>query len=111
VSDTLELRNARAVVQSWVENMHLHSWNPAAHSMRPSELFTLAAEAHSAVRQTCDDQADILASHGFQSSHPEMRDLRTMASNAAHRATRHLQWAAALAQAEQEISYGSHGHE
>ena len=106
-----QLHNARSVIQSWAKGAHLMSWDSPAHDERPSVLFTHCAKAFSALQQTADEQAEILRRLGFQPSHPEVTELRRLASTSARRATQHLQWAETLAQAEQEIGYGPHDDE
>lgn len=99
---TLEQRNARSVVTTWRKGDHLHAWGAAAADRPPSETNRCAARAFTAVAETADHQADVLQDLGFLPGHEIMRELRGIASKAAHRANRAAAWANELEEAERE---------
>lgn len=111
MTDTTQMRNARAVVQSWRQEQHIAHWDPPAHSKTPGELFTILSEQWAAISKYIDDTCDGLRAVGFQPSHPEVRELRKVASNAAHRHQRHASWAADLNAAEKEIDHEPYVYE
>lgn len=99
-STDLSRRNAEAVIQTWRSGNHAHAWSDPAKSMLPSEVTRLSAHAWDEIRRAIDTQADQLANLGFQPGLPLMRELRGLASTAAHSAQRAHVWANDLRNAE-----------
>lgn len=93
-------RNAVAVATAWRDQTHVAAWNEPAVSAKPSEISERTAAAWSAVRSVADAQADALVAAGFMASHSTVRELRGVASDAAHRCQRLAAWADDLRQAE-----------
>lgn len=101
MSDTLEDRNARAVVTTWRRGDHRQAWGPLR-SDCPSEVTFAAAVEYGELANAADEAADHLAKVGYLSGHTVMRNLRGTASRFAAEATRLHAWGRALRRAEED---------
>jgi hypothetical protein len=103
MTDSIKLMNARAVVKSWKNNLHLNYWGPNAQGMLPSEVTQIRAAAYQSLAETIDDIIVDLLDAGFLTANITIIEFQKLASENANKAAVAREWAANLWEAEREV--------